>query len=192
MANASGILLFSAIEFVLLDRDGVINRKAPEGEYIHNWRDFQFLADVETAIGALCHTGKRVIILTNQRGIALGLYTRTDVEVLHNQLQRRLANSGAYIDAFYICPHDKNECDCRKPKTGLLEQAFRDFPNATKTNTLLVGDSLSDIQAARSFGIPSLLIRSNAENARDDPAEAASLATAISPSLIDAVRKYLI
>src|SRR5579862_569989 len=144
----------STIKFVLLDRDGVINRKAPEGAYVHQWSDFQPLAGVEIAIAALNHANKRVMVVTNQRGVALGLYTQDDIEQLHHQLQKHLASHEARIDAFYVCPHDNNQCNCRKPKTGLLEQAFDDNPDASRTNTLLIGDSLSDIQAANSFGIP--------------------------------------
>lgn len=192
MDGSSEVRPFPGIEYVLLDRDGVINRKAPEGAYVHSWQHFQTLAGVETAIAMLNRAKKQVIVLTNQRGIALDLYTHADVETLHNQLQEHLTRHGAHIDAFYVCPHDKNQCDCRKPKTGLLEQAFRDFPGASKTNTLLIGDSASDIQAAHNFGIPSILICSNNQDSPDNSGSVDLLATANSPSLIDAVKKYIL
>jgi len=188
MDGSSEIPPSSAIQFVLLDRDGVINRKAPEGVYVHQWHDFEPMAGVETAIAALNHAKKRVLVITNQRGVALGLYTQAEVETLHHQLQRHLADHGAHIDAFYVCPHDNNQCNCRKPKTGLLEQAFQDNPDASKTNTLLIGDSLSDIQAANTFGIPSILISNQSSHKSE---EAVTLATAVSPSLSDAVKTFL-
>lgn len=190
MNGSSSVNSFSGIEFVFLDRDGVINKKSPEGAYVYAWRDLILLPDVESAIATLNRLKKRVIVVTNQRGISLGLYTRADVEVLHTQLQEHLASHGAHIDSFYICPHDNNQCNCRKPKTGLLEQAFRDFPEASEANSLLIGDSLSDIQAARNFNVSSILI-CNAQTYDDAQEEAASLAKAVSPSLAKAVSDYL-
>jgi D-glycero-D-manno-heptose 1,7-bisphosphate phosphatase len=183
---------FSAVEFVFLDRDGVINKKAPEGQYIWQWCDFHALAGVESAIAALNNAGKRVIVVTNQRGIALGLYQLQDVNDLHVRLQKHLENFGAHIDAFYVCPHDKNQCDCRKPGTGLFEQAFHDFPIASTKNSILIGDSISDIQAARKLGLPSILITRDGQSTHPSPDSAVSLATVVSNSLIAAVEKYLI
>lgn len=182
--------LFPAIDFVFLDRDGVINRKAPDSEYVFRWDDFQLLPNVESAIAKLNHSGRHVIVITNQRGVSLGLYTLQDVTTLHSQLQQHLASAGAHIDAFYVCPHDRGQCDCRKPKAGLLEQAFRDFSEATKQNSLLVGDSLSDIQLARTFGIPSIFIKNSQERNGVDQI-GTELASASSSSLAEAVENYL-
>jgi D-glycero-D-manno-heptose 1,7-bisphosphate phosphatase len=178
---------FTGIRSVFLDRDGVINRKAPEGEYVAHWRDFHFLPGAEAAIAALNQSGRRVIVVTNQRGIALGRYTSADVEALHAQLRQHLAAQGAHIDAFYCCPHDKNQCDCRKPKTGLFEQAFRDFPEASPSTSLIIGDSLSDIEAAQKLGMRSIFIEGDPETQKPGAGKAASLADAVCPSLLDAV-----
>jgi D-glycero-D-manno-heptose 1,7-bisphosphate phosphatase len=191
MIGLSGTALFAGIQFVFLDRDGVINHKAPEGAYVYQWYDFHPLPGAESAIAALNRSGKRVIVLTNQRGIALGLYSRADVESLHAQLQKHLAKHGAHIDAFYVCPHDKEQCDCRKPKTGLLKQAFRDFPEATTANSLVIGDSLSDIQAAHSFGLPSILIQYGPQTRSADAEKATSLTTVVASSLLEAVETFL-
>ena len=183
---------FSEIEFVFLDRDGVINQKAREGRYVWHWADFHLHAGVESAIAALNRSGRRVIIVTNQRGVALGFYRLEDVDALHARLQKHLETFGAHIDAFYVCPHDINQCNCRKPGTGLLEQAFRDAPNASTRNSLMIGDSLSDLQAARNFGLPSILIQSGSKIRHKSRETAAYLATAVSTTLIKAVREYLI
>ncbi len=184
-------LSLHGVRFVFLDRDGVINRKPPEREYIHHWDNFQFLPGAERAIAALNRSGRRVIVVTNQRGIALGLYTGADVESLHTRLQQHLAQHGARIDAFYYCPHDKQQCDCRKPKPGLFQQAFRDFPGALPSNSLVIGDSISDIQAARNLRIPVIFIEGDPNTRKSGSDEAAALADAVSNSLAEAVDKYL-
>jgi D-glycero-D-manno-heptose 1,7-bisphosphate phosphatase len=191
MIGSSRTAHFPGIQFVFLDRDGVINRKAPDGAYVSRWNDFHTLPNVESAIAALNRSGKRIVVITNQRGIALGRYSRADVDSLHAGLQEHLAQYGAHIDAFYVCPHDREQCDCRKPKTGLLEQAFRDFPQITAANSILIGDSLSDIQAAHRFGIPSILIVHSPQSVSSDAKKAASSATAVVSSLFEAVETCL-
>lgn len=181
--------LFHGIRCVFLDRDGVLNRKPPEGQYIGRWSDFRLLPGVEEAIAALNRSGRRVIIVSNQRGIALGRYTAGDVEALHAQFQQHLAAHHARIDGFYYCPHDRDECDCRKPKTGLFRQAFRDFPDVSAENSVLIGDSLSDIQAARNLRMPSIFIEGDPETQKAGAAQAAELADAVAGSLAEAVRR---
>jgi D-glycero-D-manno-heptose 1,7-bisphosphate phosphatase len=180
------------IRYVFLDRDGVINRKAPEGQYIGHWSDFHLLDGAESAIAALNHAGRRVIVVTNQRGVALGLYTTKDVDALHARLQAHLTAHGAHIDAFYYCPHDKNQCDCRKPKTRLFEDAFRDFPDASTANSIVVGDSISDIEAARKLGVPAIFIQGDPETQKSGAERAAALADAVAPSLREAVDQFLL
>jgi D-glycero-D-manno-heptose 1,7-bisphosphate phosphatase len=179
-------------EYVFLDRDGVINRKAPEGRYIAAWGDFHILPGAASAIAALNRAGIRVIVVSNQRGIALGHYSRADVEALHAQLEEHLAVEGARIDAFYYCPHDKDECDCRKPKTGLFHQAFRDFPGASPSNSVVIGDSISDIQAAAALGFPSIFIEGDPETQKPGAEKAAHLAGRVARSLRDAVDTWIL
>ena len=183
--------IFEKIRNVFLDRDGVINRKAPEGQYVGYWKDFQVLPGAESAIASLNRSGRRVIVITNQRGVALGRYTCADVEELHLKLQEHLANHEARIDAFYYCPHDKHECDCRKPRTGLFQQAFRDFPDASMENSIVIGDSISDVEAARNLGLPAIFIQGDPSTQKPGSDNAVALADAVSDSLAEAVAKYL-
>ena len=88
------------IQFVFMDRDGVINRKAAKSDYIFRWGDFDLFPGVESAIAALNRSGRRVIVVTNQRGVSLGLYTLEQVVDLHTQLQHHLAAFGAHTHAF--------------------------------------------------------------------------------------------
>lgn len=157
---------FANINCVFLDRDGVLNQKPPEGTYVTRVEGFVVLPQVEEAVAALNRSGRKVIVVTNQRGIALGLYTRQDLDRMHTLLQKRLGDRGAHLDAIYVCPHDEGQCDCRKPLTGLFEQAFRDFPELTAGHSLMVGDSLRDIEAGRAAGMATVLT-TGSSTARD-------------------------
>jgi D-glycero-D-manno-heptose 1,7-bisphosphate phosphatase len=183
---------FPDIEYVFLDRDGVINHKVAEGEYVGDWDRFHFLLGVEEAIAALNRSRRTVVVVTNQRGIALGYYTKADVDAVHEELQKHLAKYDAHIDAFYFCPHDKDQCNCRKPKTGLFEQAFRDFPGASATNSVVIGDSLSDIEAARNIGASSIFIQGEPDFQKPGAEKARSLASALAGSLSEAVKHLLL
>lgn len=183
---------FSGIKYVFLDRDGVINRKAPESQYIWQWDQFHLLPKADDAIALLSRACIRVIVVTNQRGVHLGLYSLNEVDALHARLQKELALVGGHIDAFYVCPHGESQCNCRKPKTGLLEQALEDFPMANKNNSLVIGDALSDVQLAKAFGVPSILILNGHDQAHRNGEEAERLASRVSPSLFDAVNSYVL
>jgi D-glycero-D-manno-heptose 1,7-bisphosphate phosphatase len=179
---------------VFLDRDGVLNRKMPEGQYVTNWQHFELLPGVPQAIARLNQAGLRVLVVTNQRGVALGLYTAAAVDEIHTQLQALLAKSGAKIDGFYFCPHDKGQCNCRKPLSGLFEQAQAQFPEIEPAASLIVGDSLSDIEFGRNLGMKTIFIQGDAshrEYQKPGASKAASLADLRFPSLPEAVNYLL-
>lgn len=183
---------FAKATYVFLDRDGVINRKPLEGEYISRWEDVEILPGVEEAIAALNHSGRTIFVITNQRGVALGRYSLADVERLHRQLQDHLSQHHAHIDGFYICPHDEGQCDCRKPKTGLFEQALQDYPEASAEHSVMVGDSLPDLRAALNFGTPFIFIEGDPESQKPGAEKARLLASASCNSLLEAVRTLLL
>lgn len=183
--------LFSNIGYVLLDRDGVINRKARDGEYVGHWREFQLLPGAERAIAALNRSGRRVLVVTNQRGIALGRYSCADVDDIHARLRNHLGSYGAHIDGFYFCPHDKDECACRKPKTGLFEQVLRDFSELVTRQGVVIGDSPSDIEFARNLGLPSIFIQRPLDMQSHGAEQMSSLGDGVAESLLEAVEKYL-
>src|SRR5688572_5544379 len=103
------------VRAVFLDRDGVINRKQPEGEYVTCWEEFEILDGALEAIKLVNEAGLLAVVVTNQRGIALGRMSEDDLENIHRNLRDRLEAIGGHVDAFYHCPHDLNACDCRKP-----------------------------------------------------------------------------
>jgi D-glycero-D-manno-heptose 1,7-bisphosphate phosphatase len=173
---------------VFLDRDGVVNEKMPEGEYVTAWADFRILPGVPEAIARLNRAGLRAIVVSNQRGIALGLYSDADVEAIHGRLQDVLRVSGAHVDAFYFCPHDKRACDCRKPLPGMFEQARRDFPEIAAETSLMIGDSLSDIEFGQRLGMRTVFIDGNAERRKIGAEKAAESANWEFVSLAEAVQ----
>jgi D-glycero-D-manno-heptose 1,7-bisphosphate phosphatase len=179
------------LQTVFLDRDGVINRKLPEGQYVTHWQHFHVLPGVPEAIARLNQAGLRVIVVTNQRGIALGLYAAEDVHAIHNQLNQLLARQGARIDAFYFCPHDKKECRCRKPLPGLFEQAQVDFPEIAPATSLIIGDSLSDIEFGKNIGMKTIFIEGPKDHQKSGAEKAANLADSTAPSLPEAIENLL-
>jgi D-glycero-D-manno-heptose 1,7-bisphosphate phosphatase len=137
---------------VFLDRDGVINRKAPEGQYITTLEDFELLPGVAQAIASLNRDGFKVIVVSNQRCVAKGLISTYDLELMHEWMRRKLLVSGAMIDDIYYCPHDKQPpCACRKPAPGMLLAAATAH-QIDLASSWMIGDSYSDIQAGRSAG----------------------------------------
>ena len=168
-----------------------MNRNPPEGQFVTCWEEFELLPGVEDAIAELNRSGRKVIVVTNQRGIALGLYSRQDLDRMHDQLRQRLAARGARLDAIYVCPHDDGQCNCRKPLTGLFEQAFQDFPAARPENSVMVGDSLRDIEAGSRLGMRTVLITGDDEAMAAETQRAAALATFSVASLQDFVQRFM-
>jgi D-glycero-D-manno-heptose 1,7-bisphosphate phosphatase len=145
---------------VFLDRDGVINRERGA----HTWRleDFELLPDVAQALNAVHGAGRLAIVVSNQSGIALGLYDQAAVEAVHAYLHRQLARQGAQLDAMYYCPHhpEQGRCLCRKPGSLLFERAVARL-GLDVTNSLMVGDRERDIEAAEAVGIRGVLVPPN-------------------------------
>ncbi len=181
---------FANIDYVFLDRDGVLNR-SPAGAFVTAWEQFEVLPGVAEAIARLNRSARKAIVITNQRGIALGLHSKADLHALHDRFRRYLAEHGAHLDAIYYCPHDNGQCNCRKPLPGMFEQAFRDFPGAAAGNSVMVGDTLADIDAASRLGMRSVLIVDPASRPGQDAERGAALATASAVSLFDFVERYL-
>lgn len=176
---------------VFLDRDGVLNEKAPEGEYVARWEDLHVLPGVPEALAALKRVGVRLIVVSNQRGIARGLYTAADVDGLHTRFQQMLAPYGAQIDAFFICPHDADQCNCRKPLTGMFEQALARFPDISPGDSAMIGDGLADVEFGRRAGMATILIEGDPARQPLGSSSARALASAHFPSLSAAVEALL-
>ncbi len=175
---------------VFLDRDGVLNEKMPEGEYVRSVRDLRVLPGVAEAVARLNRAGFRTIVVSNQRGIALGLYTAADVDAIHAELQGILAAQGGHIDAFFYCPHDEDECNCRKPLGGLFDQAVARFPDIDTASSVMIGDSLSDVEFGRRLGMRTVFLEGDTERRKpggEQASESADLRFQSLPEAVDAL-----
>ncbi len=152
------------VEAVFLDRDGVINE---EVEYLHDPKDLRLIPGAARAIRMLNELKIPVIVVTNQAGVARGYYPESQVAVLHEALSQELEKEGAHIDRFYYCPHHRAagkgkyavDCDCRKPKPGLLAKAAKDL-GLNLSRCVVIGDKASDLGAGVSAGCRTILVMS--------------------------------
>lgn len=146
---------------VFLDRDGVINRE--RGDYTWLSDDFEILPGVLESIATWKARGYKIAVVTNQGGVAKGLYSENDVHALHQYLQGRCILHGAAIDAFYYCPHHpefSGKCLCRKPGSLMLEKAMHAL-NVLPENCVFIGDAMRDMQAAERVGVKGILRKPN-------------------------------
>ena len=142
---------------VFLDRDGTIAKDVP---YCSCPEDFELLSGVGEGIRILNEAGFRVVVITNQSGIARGYFTEEILEKIHQKMKSDLAKYGANIEAIYYCPHHPDEgCNCRKPKPTLIFQAAKEH-NIDLTKSFFIGDKSQDIEAGHAAGCKTVLILS--------------------------------
>ena len=145
-------------KIILIDRDGVINEKAKQGEYISSWNEFKWVVDTRNAMQILAKKGFKFIVVSNQAGIARKIVNLDELEKIHNNMKKELMDDGIEILDIYICPHHWNEdCYCRKPMPGMLHRASNDW-QFRLDKTLLIGDDYRDCQASYNAGCKSVLI----------------------------------
>lgn len=143
---------------VLLDRDGVLNAKMPRAQYVRSWDEWQWLPGAKESLSLLNESGYRVIIISNQAGIARQAMSEAALDGIHQQMVTEARQAGGDITAIYYCPHGWDAgCDCRKPKPGLLFQAQKEFC-LDLSQTIFIGDDDRDRQAAVSAGCPFVLV----------------------------------
>jgi D-glycero-D-manno-heptose 1,7-bisphosphate phosphatase len=173
---------------IFLDRDGVINRKPPEGDYVRRWADFEFLPGVIEALQRLAVRGRGpLIVVTNQRGVALGHMTRDDVDDIHDRMTSTLANAGVRLAGIEVCPHDRGTCDCRKPGIGLFLEAARRDPAIDVRQSAVVGDSISDLEAARRLGAEAFAVGGMSDALADLASERGIVVAGSAGSLLELV-----
>jgi D-glycero-D-manno-heptose 1,7-bisphosphate phosphatase len=170
---------------VFLDRDGTLNVKPPDGEYVERPEELELLPGAAAAVRMLNRAGLWTGVVTNQRGVALGRMSASDLEAVHERLRRLLDLEEAHVDAIYACTHGLDECECRKPHPGLLLRAQSEHPEIDFARAAIVGDSTSDVQAGRRLGLRTVLIGgadgdlvaagAAADHLVADPLQAASL-----------------
>lgn len=167
-----------------LDRDGVINRRPPDGEYVTRWEEMQFLPGAAEAIKLLIRAGFCIVIVSNQRCVAKGLITTHVLDSIHQRMCDELAAAGAIIDGVYYCPHDNQPpCGCRKPAPGMLLAAAQARQIDLKSSWM-IGDSDTDVEAGKSAGCRTARLLRNGETANNK-------ADVVASSLIEAIYKML-
>lgn len=146
---------------LFLDRDGVINVRLVN-DYVKSPDEFSFTDGTLQALQILSGLFGRIIIVTNQRGIARGLMTENDLTSVHSVMTKDISLAGGRIDAIYHCPHDTSEgCLCRKPAIGMALRAKEDFPEIDFARSIMVGDSRSDMAFGENAGMKCVYISSD-------------------------------
>lgn len=181
---------------IFLDRDGTINEYVG---FLRKEEDFRLIPGVSEAIKKINNSGYLAIMVTNQPVIARGEVTEEELEEIHKKMETLLGLDGAYIDDIYYCPHHpdkgfegeipelKIECDCRKPKTGMLEKAEREH-NIDLSSSIMIGDSTLDIKMAENAGMQSVLLKTG-QKGEDGKYEVSP--TLIAEDLNDAINKII-
>lgn len=174
---------------IFIDRDGVIN--VDLWKYVERWDEFRFEEGVCDALKILTDQGFDIFIISNQAGVGDGIFTEKAMWDVHEKMVAELRRHGVVIRGAHYCTHGKKEtCDCRKPKTRLLERAVHGLA-FDKTKTFFVGDKLSDIEAGKNFGVKTILVRTGYGRKAETQLTAALQPDAIVDNLKDAVPQVL-
>ncbi len=147
-------------KIILLDRDGVINKKAPKADYVKEWSEFEFLPGSIEAMKFFGDNGYEIYVITNQPGVARGMMTKENLEEINRNMKRELKKKGVNINGLYQCLHGWDDgCDCRKPRPGLLHDAAFEN-NFDLTKAVFIGDDERDLQAGEAAGCRTILLES--------------------------------
>jgi D-glycero-D-manno-heptose 1,7-bisphosphate phosphatase len=157
------------MKLVILDRDGVINHDSDQ--YIKSPDEWRPIPGSLAAIARLNQAGYRVVVATNQSGVGRGLFETDTLLAIHDKMLKALTQVGGRLDAIFFCPHtNADNCDCRKPKPGMLKEIAGRF-NADLAGVPAIGDSMRDLQAAIAAGAqPMLVLTGKGRKTADDPA----------------------
>ncbi|HEX7415417.1 MAG TPA: HAD family hydrolase, partial [Bacteroidia bacterium] len=143
---------------LFLDRDGVINKKL-EDDYVKTLSEFEFIDGVPQAMKLVADVFGKIVVVTNQQGIGKGVYTANDVSIIHHYMVDEIEKHGGRIDKVYFSPHlAADNHHWRKPNIGMALQAKTDFPNIDFSKSIIVGDSMSDMEFGRKLGMITVFI----------------------------------
>ena len=150
MRNGKGWTLF-------LDRDGVINKELPD-DYVKNWSEFEWEPKAKEAISILSNHFDKIFIITNQRGVGIGVMTENDLLSIHSKMVSEINEAGGRIEKIYYCTDADRNSPNRKPNCGMGLQAKADYPEINFNKTVMVGNTLHDMQFGRSLGTRTVFI----------------------------------
>ncbi len=155
---------------LFLDRDGVINHRLT-GDYVKSWDELKFLAGVLDAIKIFSETFGNIVIVTNQQGIGKGLMAEDTLLEIHRKMVKEISEAGGRIDKVYFCPDLKSSSSFyRKPQVGMGVQAKKDYPNIKFKNSIMAGDTQSDMKFGKRLKMKTVLINDDLAVARSNPA----------------------
>ena len=141
---------------IFLDRDGVINENRPD--HVKNWNEFIFLSRTKDALRRIATSDFLAVVTTNQSGVHRGVFDERTLRNIHTRMSNAIVRAGGRVDAVFYCPHLPNEnCDCRKPRTGMYHQAA-DKWGVDFARSYVIGDAMVDVQAAQSIGSTPILV----------------------------------
>lgn len=147
MTDRTGWTLF-------LDRDGVINKKATEHDYIKSWEEFEFLPGAIDAVSVLKKIFRRIVVVSNQQGVGKGILDPFMLQTIHERMTSAIISAGGDIDLYLHCPHlESDNCSCRKPRIGMAIKAKRVLPEIDFSKSVMVGDSESDMEFGKRLGM---------------------------------------
>ena len=153
---------------VFIDRDGTINVNV---EYLNTPDNFQIYPGVAEGIKLLQDNGYKIIVITNQSGIARGYFSEETLDMIHEKMKNELSNKGASIDAIYFCPHHPEDgCNCRKPNIGLFKKAIKDF-DVDPMHSFIIGDRMLDVEAGFKIGLKTVLVPEDKEKVEKEMME---------------------
>ena len=149
---------------VFLDRDGVINKYPGNFKYVTSIQEFEILPGSSEAIKLLYEAGYKVFVISNQAGVSKGLYSQQTLGKITNYMSEEIEKVGGKLSKVLYCIHtDEQNCNCRKPKTGLLNQALEDIKEIDLNNSFFVGDSIRDVKTGKKAGCRTVLVLSGRE-----------------------------
>jgi histidinol-phosphate phosphatase family protein len=152
---------------LFLDRDGVINEKR-DNDYVKNWNEFQFVPGSLEAISNLSKIFERIIVVTNQRGVGMGVMEEKDLIFIHEKMIEKIKLKSGNISKIYFCVDLSDDSECRKPNIGMAKHARLDFPEIDFEKSIIVGDSHSDMVFGDRLKMKKVLICKNGETFDSD------------------------
>lgn len=180
---------------VFLDRDGVINEYPGHYNYVTNLEGFKILPGVKEALQLLYNAGFELFVVSNQAGVAKGLYSQETLNSMNETLHKYLGSTIKFTGIFYCTHLPEENCDCRKPKIGSIKKAeelvVKKYGAWDKDNSFFIGDSMLDVETAKVCGIKSILVFSGREKC-DNQNQWNLKPDFTAENLLDAVKKYII
>ncbi len=150
--KASKAVLAARADTLFLDRDGVVNRLLP-GDYVKSWEQWEWMPGIRTELAGWARKFRRIVLVTNQRGVGKGLMSDAQLDAIHRRMQAEIAAAGGRLDAIFCCTALRDDDPRRKPQPGLFFEAQAQFPDIDKTRSVMLGDSPSDAAFARNCGM---------------------------------------